>query len=141
MIAAAKYSDGSALLQHQLLGWIVNYDIDHTLLNLAIAEARCGAGNVQQGFDTLAAAWIKAPNAELKAGLIKYGSRLGKNTAQVDDALWRKWTENAKEMKPFELWKMDDDTKVKLADFRGRVILMQFLVSPVRPVPRRNAIS
>ena len=126
LIAAAKYSDASALLQRQFSGWIVKYYIDHTPVNLALAEAQSGAGNLQQAFDTLAAAWIKAPNAELKVGLIKYGSRLGKNAVQVDDALWQKWTESAKEMKPFELRKVGDNTKVKLADFRGRVILVEF---------------
>jgi thiol-disulfide isomerase/thioredoxin/Tfp pilus assembly protein PilF len=126
LVAAAKYSDASALLQRQFSGWIVKYYVDHSPLNLALAEVQSDAGNVEQAFDTLAAAWIKAPNTELQAGLTEYGSRLGKNAAQVDDALWQKWTENAKDMKPFELKKVGDNTKVKLADFRGRVILVSF---------------
>jgi thiol-disulfide isomerase/thioredoxin/Tfp pilus assembly protein PilF len=145
LIAAAKYSDATTLLQQQFSGWIVKYYIDHTPVNLAIAEAQSGAGNLQQAFDTLAAAWIKAPNAELKAGLLKYGSRLGKNAVQVDNALWQKWTESAKEMKPFELRKVGDNTKVKLVDFRGRVILVEFwfpLCGPCRfEMPFLNEVA
>jgi thiol-disulfide isomerase/thioredoxin len=126
LIAAAKYSDASSLLQRQFSGFIVKYEIDHTPLNLVIAEAQAGSGNVQQAFDTLAAAWIKTPNAQLKAGLIKYGSRFGKNAAQVDDALWQKWTADAKEMKPFDLRKAGESGRVKLSDFRGRVVLVSF---------------
>jgi thiol-disulfide isomerase/thioredoxin len=125
-IAAAKYPEASSLLQRQFAGDIVKYYIDHTPVTLAVAEAQAGAGHVQQAFDTLAAAWIKAPNAELKTGLLKYGARLGKTPAQVDDSLWQKWTANAKEMKPFELKRVGGNAKVKLSDFRGRVILVSF---------------
>lgn len=126
LIAAAKYSDAVALLRHQFGGWIVKYDLDHTPVQMALAEGQAGTGNVQQGFDTLATAWIKAPNPELKAGLLKYGAQLGKSAEQVNDALWQKWTADAKEMKPFELKNVTDGKKVKLSDFRGRVILVSF---------------
>jgi len=125
-IATAKYSDASSLLQHQFAGDIVKYYIDHSPVTLAIAEAQAGAGNTQQAFDTLAAAWIKKPTAELKTGLLKYGAKLGKTPAQVDDSLWQKWTDNAKEMKPFELKKVGSSTKIKLSDFRGKVTLVSF---------------
>lgn len=126
LIAAAKYSDASALLQHQFAGDILKYYLDHTPVTLAIAQAQAGAGNTQKAFDTLAAAWIKTPDPELKAGLLKYGSQTGKNAEQVDSAVWQKWTSNAKEMKPFELESMDGKKKISLSDFRGRVTLVSF---------------
>lgn len=125
-IAAAKYLDASALLQRQFSGNIVKYDLDRTPVNLAIAKTQAGVGNVQQAFDTLAAAWIKTPSAELKAGLLEYGSQLGKNAGQIDDALWQRWAAEAKEMKPFALKDALDGKRVRLADFRGRVILISF---------------
>lgn len=126
LISAAKYSDAAALLQRQFGGWIVKYDLDHTPVELAFAEAQAGAGNIQQAFDTLATAWIKVPNPELKAGLLKYGSQLGKSAEQVNDALWQRWIADAKEMKPFELKNAVDGKEVKLSDFRGKVILVSF---------------
>lgn len=126
LISATRYSDVVALLQHQFGGFIVKYYLDQTPVERAISEAQARAGNVQQAFDTLATAWIKAPNPELKAGLLKFGSQLGKSTEQVTDALWQKWTADAKEMKPFELKNAIDGKKVKLSDFRGRVILVSF---------------
>lgn len=126
LISATKYSEASALLQRQFGGFIVKYYLDRAPLVHALAEAQAGAGNVQQAFDTLAAAWIKSPNVELKAGLLKYGSRLGKNAQQVDAALWQKWTANAKQMKLFELKKAGEKGRIKLSDFRGRVVLVSF---------------
>lgn len=145
LIYAAKYSEASALLQRRFSGDVVKYDVNPAPLNLALAEAQAGTGNVQQAFDTLAAAWIKAPNPELKTGLLKYGSRLGKSAEQVNHALWQKWTANAKEMKPFELKNAVDGKKVKLSDFRGRVILVSFwfpLCGPCRrELPYLNVVA
>jgi len=126
LISAKKYSDASALLQRKFSGDVVNYELDRTPLNLASAEAQAGSGNVRQAFDNLAAAWIKTPDIRLHSALLRYGAKLGKTPQQVDEAVWKKWTFSAKEMKPFELKSLDSRKKLRLSDFRGRVTLVSF---------------
>lgn len=126
LIAAAKYSDAKAVLQRPVTGWFVERELDHTPENLAKAEALAADGNVQQAFETLSAAWIKAPDQRLKAALLNDGAKLGKTPEQVDKDIWQEWIANAKEMKPFKLTKMDEKKKVTLSDFRGKVVLVIF---------------
>lgn len=126
LITLTKYSEASALLQQPYTGWLVTRGLNHTPMDLAKAKALAGNGNIQQAFDTLAAAWIKAPDPQLKAALLKCGTKLGKTSEQVDDYVWQKWTANAKKMKPFKLKEVLSGKKIKLSDFRGRVILVSF---------------
>lgn len=145
LIAEGKYSEALALLQKTYSSYLVTNRIDHTQANLAAASALAGSGKVQEAFDALAADWIKSPNPELKGGLDKYGAKLEKSSAQIDDSLWQKWTANAKPMKSFELKSLDKTRKVKLSDFHGRVILVSFwfpLCSPCRgEMPYLNLVA
>ena len=130
LIAEKKYADAEALLARNDLKPENDYDplgqIDRTPYQLTKAEALAGAGQLQNAYDTVRAALLPKPDEALEAALVSYGVKLGKNPAQVRQDVWKAREAKAKPFTPFDLAQYVTDKDVKLADFRGHIVLVNF---------------
>jgi thiol-disulfide isomerase/thioredoxin/Flp pilus assembly protein TadD len=105
--AAPRYTDASELF----------------LLKAAAAE---GAGQPQKAYDELLRQMVKEPTAGLRAGVNKLGAKLNKTNAQVEADLWQALDAQAKPATDFKLKRYGADQELSLADYRGKVVLLNF---------------
>jgi len=90
------------------------------------ADAAAGAGHVDQAYASLVDALATIPDDRMEGALAKYGSTLGRSRADVDADVWRARDANAKTAAPFELASSRGGAPVRLADYRGRLVLLAF---------------
>jgi tetratricopeptide (TPR) repeat protein len=100
-----------------------NHGMTWTLLK---AQAAAGAGHVDQAYATLLDTAAAVPDARVEAALATYGRELSKSPQDVDADLWRVRDTKAKVAAPFELSLSRGGAPVKLADYRGKVVLLAF---------------
>jgi tetratricopeptide (TPR) repeat protein len=98
-------------------------DVATTLMK---AEAEDGIGEAAKAFDRIAKIVMDSPSDTLNAALCKYGAQLKKSPLQVDDDVWLIRDQKATAAPDFELPKYGDDRKVRLSDYRGRVVMVNF---------------
>jgi tetratricopeptide (TPR) repeat protein len=122
LMADKKCADAVALLEKTK----VPRGVDETQLLLLKAEATDGAGNTAKAYDTIATPLLKAMDPSLQSVLVKYGAKLGKSAEQVDADIWALRMLKAKPFKEFDLKKLGADDKLKLADLRGKVVMVDF---------------
>ena len=97
-----------------------------TTWTLLEAEAAAGSGHVDQAYAALLDTAVALPDARVDAALLKYGTTLGKTQRDVDADVWGLRDGRAKVAAAFELPSARDGSPVKLADYRGRVVLLAF---------------
>ena len=97
-----------------------------TTWTLFKAEAAAGSGHVDQAYAALLDSAVALPDARADAALLKYGTTLGKTQRDVDADIWGLRDARAKVAAAFELPSARDGSLVKLADYRGRVVLLAF---------------
>jgi hypothetical protein len=90
------------------------------------AEAAAGSGHVDQAYGALLDSAVALPDTRADAALLKYGTTLGKTPRDVDADIWGLRDAKAKVAAAFELPSARDGSLVKLADYRGRVVLLAF---------------
>ena len=90
------------------------------------ALARARSGEHQKGYDELAAVTAKAPTDTLLALLGDYGRTLGKSPAAVEADLSTLRTAGATPAPAFALPDYPDGKVVKLSDYKGKVVLVNF---------------
>lgn len=95
-------------------------------LDLLKSEARARAGNLTDAYKGLVEAYAKDPDRLLGTALLKYAAQLNKTPEQTEADIWRVRESNAQAMKDFELVNYDTGKTVKLSDYRGRVVLVNF---------------
>jgi hypothetical protein len=100
-----------------------SHGMNWTLLK---AEAAAGAGRVDQAYATLLDVAATVPDARVEAALAKYGREFSKSPRDVDAELWRVRDTKATIAAPFELVPSRGGAPVKLADYRGQVVLLAF---------------
>jgi len=100
-----------------------NHGTTWTLLK---AEAAAGAGNRERAYKTLVESAAASPDARVDAALPKYAADLGKTSRDVDADVWSMRDARATPAAPFTLPSLGDGAPVRLADFRGRVVLLAF---------------
>jgi peroxiredoxin len=97
-----------------------------TTWTLFKAEAAAGSGHADQAYAALLDVAATLPNERVDAALLKYATTLGKAKRDVDADIWGLRDSKAKMAATFELPSSRDDSLVKLADYRGRVVLLAF---------------
>jgi Tetratricopeptide repeat len=97
-----------------------------TTWTLFKAEAAAGSGHVDQAYAALLDIVVALPDARAEGALLKYGTTLGKTPRDVDADIWRLRDAKAKVAPVFELPSARDGSLVKLAEYRGRVVLLAF---------------
>lgn len=130
LIAQKKFADAEALLANNELKPKDDFDslseVDEAPYQLVKAEAFAGAGQTQKAYDSIKTALLPRPDDSLEAALVSYGGKLGKTPAQVREDAWQTRDAKAKPFTPFDLKQYVTNKDVKLADFRGRVVLVNF---------------
>lgn len=130
LIAQKKYSDALTLLARNELKPKNDYDplgtIDKTPDELTEAQALAASGQTEKAYDSIKTALLPEPEDTLEAALVSYGGKLGKTPAQVHEDVWQTRDAKAKPFTPFDLKQYVTNKDVKLADFRGRVVLVNF---------------
>jgi thiol-disulfide isomerase/thioredoxin/Tfp pilus assembly protein PilF len=99
---------------------------DQAPLAIARAAALEAAGDAPAAYDALAAAAAKTPSDTLLETLIGTGRALGKTPAVVEADLWQRREATAKPAAAFTLPDYPDRKSVSLADYRGKVVLLNF---------------
>jgi hypothetical protein len=131
LLAQKKYADAQALLEKHALKSTSTFDpssINQDQYELAMAEALAGSGSsgTQKAYDRIKTDLLPQPDASLKDALYAYGAKLSKTPAQIDDDIWQTRESKAKAMTPFDLKQYVTNKEIKLADYRGQVVLVNF---------------
>ncbi len=122
LIQRKEYAQATEDLSKVKVPWF----IDNTTLSLLKAEAEWDGGNRQKAYDALASLVAAQPNDVLQTQLEKYGTALKKKKGEIAAEIWKLRQTNAKPFKPFELVDFRTGKKVRLEDYRGRVVLVNF---------------
>jgi peroxiredoxin/predicted metal-dependent hydrolase len=122
LVAEARFADALDLLEKtpRPSG---NHGTTWTLFK---AEAAAGSGHVDTAYAALLDIAATLPNERVDAALLKYATALGKSPREVDADVWGRRDAKAKVAPTFALPSSRDDSLVKLADYRGRVVLLAF---------------
>ncbi len=114
--AAAKQLDSTVLP--------ARFDGTH-LFNLKVEAAQDAAAQ-KKVYDDLLKQTVKEPSDDLRALLFAMGKKLSKANVQVEADLQQALDAQAKPAKEFSLKRYGDDKTVALADYRGKVVLLNF---------------
>lgn len=98
---------------------------DGTPYYLLRAEA-LGKGEPAKAYDGLMDVAVPDQNAALNSALLQLGQRLSKTPAQVEDELWQRRLSRSVPFKEFELVDYRTGKPVKVSDYRGKVVLVNF---------------
>lgn len=131
LLAQKKYADAQALLEKSALKKTSTFDpsiVNQNAYELAMTEALAGSGSSgnQKAYDRIKTDLLPQPDGSLKDALYAYGAKLGKTPAQIDGDIWQTRESKAKPMTPFDLKQYVTDKEIKLADYRGQVVLVNF---------------
>jgi thiol-disulfide isomerase/thioredoxin len=121
IVKARKFAEADALLGKLTLP----VRMDALPYYVLRAEAM-GAGDPAKAYAALMAVAVPEPRDPIEAALKTYGAKLGKSPAQVDDELWAERYAKATPFKDFELTDYRTGQPVKLTDYRGKVVLVNF---------------
>lgn len=117
-----SYAEASRLLDDAELPYLVSPD-PQTLLR---AEALDKAGDANKAYRTLVTAMAAEPSDGLRPALMRWGAKLKKTPAQVEADVWDFRLKKKSAVKDFKLIGYRDTKVVRLSDFRGRVVLLNF---------------
>jgi thiol-disulfide isomerase/thioredoxin len=100
--------------------------VDARPLKLERARALDAAGQTEKAYSSLQQAFAATPSQTVYAALLGYGKKLGKDQAQVDAGVSVERSSIAKAGTPFTLTDYATGKPVSLADYKGRVVLVNF---------------
>jgi len=87
------------------------------------AEVAAASGKSSRAYEILVKAMAAQPSDVLRPVLMTYGSR---PAALVEQDIWTARLKKASKVKDFELAAMRDGQKIRLTNYRGRVVLLNF---------------
>ena len=95
---------------------------------ISILEARLAdlTGRTPEAYQSLLQIQAKSPTEALNAPIRQYASKLGKSPEQIDADIRALRASNSKPAFPFELGTYSPEAKGRLADYRGKPVLLTF---------------
>ncbi|MFM9029148.1 MAG: redoxin domain-containing protein, partial [Opitutaceae bacterium] len=102
------------------------FGADRRFLDLAIARARAALGRGEEAYAGLLAAVAMRPTDETLAALDVHGRQVGKTAAVVAAELAADRARRARPAKGFTLTNLATGKPASLADYQGRVVLVNF---------------
>jgi len=123
LIVHGKAADATATLDKIKLP---RFGGDHLVLDLARAKALDASGDTAKAYADLAKVVANTPSDEGRTALVKYGSKLGKDTKQVDADVWAQLDASAKPGIPFSLVNYATGKPVATDQYKGKVFLVNF---------------
>jgi thiol-disulfide isomerase/thioredoxin/Tfp pilus assembly protein PilF len=102
------------------------YGADRRFLDLALARARSALGRGEEAYAGLLAAVATRPTDETRAALDEHGRLLGKTAAGVAAELSADRAGRSLPAEGFRLTNLATGRDVSLAEYRGRVVLVNF---------------
>jgi thiol-disulfide isomerase/thioredoxin len=124
LIATGKSTAALAVLEKITLP---RYGADRRVLDLKKAQAAAaGEGGAAKAYADLLAVFVKTPTDEVRAALADYGQTLGKDSAMISAEIMALRAAAARPGVPFTLANYATGKPVSLADYRGRVVLVNF---------------
>jgi thiol-disulfide isomerase/thioredoxin/Tfp pilus assembly protein PilF len=122
LISEKNYADAA----RSLVGLTLPRRADAAAYHLLLAEA-VGAGDQEKAYQSLLApAATPDHNLVLVTALQQLGKKLNKTPATIEDDLWTARVAQASIFKEFELIEYKSGKTVKLSDYRGKVVLVNF---------------
>lgn len=123
LLALKKGAEASALLSQIKLPRYFRFN---RMLPILKAEASALDGKPDAAYDSLILAFSKNPGVNLKSIINTYGSRLGKDAAQVDADIWKRLDAIARLATPFTLKRYLTPGNTSITDYKGKVVLLTY---------------
>jgi thiol-disulfide isomerase/thioredoxin len=121
MLAEKKAADAVEVLSKLSLPW----NAEHQRLDALRARAADANGETGKAYADLLKIFAQSPTDALGTLAASYGQKLGKDAKQLDADVLKVREANAKPAPPFSLPGYDSNS-ISLADFKGRVTLLNF---------------
>jgi len=93
---------------------------------LLYAKAADKAGKPDSSYKKLTSLYAKEPTTSLMEAIEQYAHKLGRNRSQIQKDIHALRTSSAKPAPDFNLGLYSSNGKAKLADFKGKVVLLTF---------------
>ncbi|HEY3928276.1 MAG TPA: TlpA disulfide reductase family protein [Candidatus Koribacter sp.] len=124
--AKIKANDGAGALAILKNVKVPTYIFNKTRLELLQAKANDISGKTADAYADLLKVFAATPERDLQGPLYDYGKKLGKSDSAIDGEVWKARADASKPEIPFTLDSFVDGKKVSLADYKGKVVLIDF---------------
>lgn len=94
--------------------------------NLLKAAAQTANGQTEAAYEGLKVFYIKSPSDQVRSEMTKIGKKLGKKDGQIENDIQSAIAALSQPFKDFSLGLYDQNKNVSLADYRGKVVLLNF---------------
>ncbi|NRF38296.1 TlpA disulfide reductase family protein [Pedobacter foliorum] len=128
LMAAQKYNEAHEALNNIKLTDNFSLSFVNAAEKVLLTKAELAdlLGQTQAAYDTIALKYSAQPTDKLRTLLLKYGIKLGKDTAEIDQEISKNRMAKAIPATPFTLLEYQTGQKVSLNDFKGKVVLLTF---------------
>jgi len=123
LVKQKKYKDAYQLLDKLTTPRYSRLVSQVALLRSTVLDA---SGDTKAAYDSLVSLEAKTPGDEVKKALATYGSKLGKNSKEIDNDIWAVRGKTIKTAPAFNLGLYTSNKTSSLADYKGKVVLMTF---------------
>lgn len=128
LMTAQKYNEAHEVLNNIKLrdDFSVSFVYVAEKVLLAKAELADLEGQTQAAYDSITVKYCAQPADKLRTVLLKYGTKLGKDSTTIDQEISKCRMAKAKQATPFSLVEYQTGQKVSLNDFKGKVVLLTY---------------
>lgn len=123
LIAARQFVQALAILNNVQL---TLYATSESPLPFLLAQCEDGLGETKAAYDRIVHVLARKPTRMLRQAALAYGAKLGKSDKDMDHDAWKLVEEQAQPAFDFSLPRYGDQKDVRLSDYHGQVVLLDF---------------